>query len=161
VCCCWRLTAPTFANARIFFSQPGMLRIHFHSSTIDVNTADSIFILFQYHSFSSIVTAQEIRIPAAPVFHLSKLNGPDDQGSMLDSCETGALRQGCEVLISRLKGGQMISIVSRSMALIVTILSNLCCVSNASCCLDLFCPLQSWLPFGWVSLVLCTVSSTI
>jgi hypothetical protein len=87
--------------------------MHFHSSTIDdVYTADSIFILYQYHSFSCIVTTQEFRIPAAPVFHLSKLNGPDDQGSMLDSCETGAPRQGCEVLISRLKGEQMTSNVS-------------------------------------------------
>ena len=103
-------TAPLSPNARVFSSQPGRLRIHFHSSAIDdVYTADSVFILFQYHGFSSIVTTQEFRIPPAPVIHLSKLNGPDDQGSMLDSCETGALRQGCEVLISRLKGWQMIS----------------------------------------------------
>lgn len=70
---------PTFAECPSFSSQPGGLRIHFHSSTIDdVYTADSVFISFQYHSFSSIVTTQEFRIPAAPVIHLSKLNGPDD-----------------------------------------------------------------------------------
>ena len=63
---------PTFAEYPSFFLKPERLRIHFHSSTIDdVYTADSSFILFQYHSFSSIVTTQEFRIPAAPVIHLS------------------------------------------------------------------------------------------
>jgi hypothetical protein len=104
---------PTFAECPSFFLAA---REAAHSFSLfhidDVHTADSIFILVQYHSFSSIVTTQEFRIPAAPVIHLSKLNGPNDQGSMLDYCETGALRQGCEVLISSLKGGQMISNVS-------------------------------------------------